>query len=520
MATGEALVRMLPTTTNMKESRHRKTSALEMLIGLALFDPGRSDSDEIRRYRELGQRLERAETGKRTGVGGDPDAGKIRAWYQAFMPEDIRKPASRVEALLRLASIIAVVLAFFTGAGAAAYFFRYDGTVPINVLPVLVIFALLPLTFFLFSVGYGLWPRRGSGQIPLLLWWMEWPVRSALQKAGHDIPENLRRQLSENWLVHSTPAGHYLRKNLQMAGVFYIFGALLWMVFHVVTTDLAFAWSSTLEMRADTLHAITRTISAPWRELVPSAAVDPATVEATRFYRADGSGFQAISSGRWWPFILMSMVVYGLLPRLLAWAIYTWRFHKTAHAAIASSDSGREILGFMEEALVTVSKDDRNRQVDPAGPASGQHVAPTGKCVALAWGLDDVEAAEIRNVLNRQVLAVEKFGGLQSLEDDRRRLSHAARSSMGNGHCDILILVPFWEAPRLHFEKRLDMLARETPKSRIIILPVAGDPSGRSGADEATWRKRVDEMNLRYGSKRVFLDVRNVIDISKLHRGI
>lgn len=499
----------------MTKTGQRSSSRLEVLIGLAIFDPAQTGSGEIRTYRQFGKRQSSA-AGISGGTGRRADAQRLREWYDAFMPEGIRESAARMAALLRLAAIIVGGIAFFTGLGAAGYLFRYDGTVPVNVLPVLVFFALLPLLMLLASALSGLLLRSGTGRIPVFFWWMEWPFRTLLRKADRDLPEGMRRNLSETWLVHSTPAGHYFRRNLQLAGVAYIFGALLWVLFHVATTDLAFAWSSTLEMRGETLYSITNVISAPWRDLVPAAVVDAGTVEATRFYRADGSGFRAVSSGRWWPFIFMSMMVYGFLPRVLAYFCYHWRFRKTVDAAMVASDSGREILGFMEESLISVSSDDRNRAVTPAGPDPDRQIRASGTCVVLLWGLDDIGQSEVRAVLHRKVLSVGSLSGLHSVTGDRKSISQAARVSFENEQCDILIMVPLWEPPRLHFEKKLEMLIQEAVKSRIIILPVADEQERNSGTGEVTWHKRVDEINVKHGGKRVYFDSRNVIEIGKL----
>ncbi len=494
----------------MNEPDRRNPSRLELLVGLALFDAGRVSSAEVRSYRQLGRRLDEQE------AGGGTEIRRIRTWYKAFMPDDARNAARRIEALLRLAAVVMAALAVSAGLGAAAWLFRYDGTVPINVLPVLAVFGLLPLLILLFSVGYALWPKKGSRHIPILLWWIERPAQSIIQKAAQDLPASVRQQLTENWLVHFAPAGNYLRKNLQLAGVLYIVAALGWILSQVAFTDLAFAWSSTLEVSGETIYAITNTISAPWRSMVPAAVVDAATVEATRFYRADSIGYQAVSSGQWWKFIIMAMLFYGLLPRVLAWFFFRWWFRITADTATVSSDSSREILGFMEQSLVTVGKHDGNRQVEPVGPAIGDKIAPSAKCIVLTWGLDVTDESGVRNVLSRQVVGMHGIGGLRSLDHDQKAVTDAARASIKHGNCDILILAPLWEAPRLHFEKRMALLEREAPKSRIIILPVIEEDQGRTEADEATWRKRVDDMNLRFGSKRLVFDSRNVIESHRI----
>jgi len=495
----------------MTDSGRNKSTRLEVLIGLSLFDPGQVSREEARAYRQFAMRQKNAGGISRL-TGRQPEAKKLHGWYDTFMPVDIKKSATRIAALLTFATVVAGVLALAAGAGAAGFFFRYDGTAPINVLPVLAIFALLPVVLLLFSVGYALWPRRGSGQIPIFFWWMQYALRPLIRKAGKEGPEGVCRNISESWLVHSTPAGHYLRRNLQLAGMAYIIGALMWVLFHVATTDLAFAWSSTLELRGETLYTVTRTISAPWRDLVPAAVVDAETVEATRFYRADRSDFPAAASGRWWPFVFMSMMVYGFLPRLPAFLFFHWRFRKTVDTAVVTSDSGREVLGLMEESLVSVSSDDRNRAVVAAASDMEPPVTTSGKCVVLTWGFGEIDTPGIRDVINREILSTAFLSGLHSMAEDRKSIAQTARASFENGHCDILVLVPLWEPPRLHFEKKLELLLQEAVKSRVFVIPVADNQDQNEENGHITWRKRVDEINLKLGGKRVFYDSRNVIE--------
>lgn len=506
----------------MTDSGHNKSTRLEVLIGLSLFDPGRVSREEAGSYRQFAMRKDSPggaseiplkNAGRATVLPGrHPEAKKLHGWYDAFMPDNIKTKASRIAALLTFATVVAGVLAFVAGAGAAGYFFRYDGTAPINVLPVLAIFALLPVILLLFSVGYAMWPRRGSGQIPIFFWWMQYALRPLIRKTGKEVPDGMQRSLSESWLVHSTPAGHLLRRNLQLAGMAYIIGALMWVLFHVATTDLAFAWSSTLELRGETLHTVTRTVSAPWRELVPAAVVDAETVEATRFYRADASDFPAAASGRWWPFIFMSMMVYGFFPRVPAFLFFHWRFRKTVDSAMVTSDSGREVLAFMEESLVSLSVDDRNRAVESAASDADSPDGTSGKCVVLTWGFGEIDTPGIRNVLNREILSTVSLSGLHSMAEDRKSIAQIARASFENGHCDILVLVPLWEPPRLHFEKKLELLLQEAVKSRLIVIPVADNQDQNGETGHITWRKRVDEIKLKLGRKRVFYDSRNVIE--------
>ncbi|MFO8028733.1 MAG: DUF2868 domain-containing protein [Cyclonatronaceae bacterium] len=488
----------------MDGTRNNAPSRLEILTGLSLFDAGSMTEERIREYRQLGIRLDR----DRNEATPTPDTEKLSTWYRDFMPEGIRETAATVTGYLRLVSIAVGFIAFLTGTGAAAYLFYYDGTEPINVLPVLTVFALLPLALLLFSVGYGLTAIRHSGHLPPVFRWIEGPVRSRLRKSLQGRAVNA----TEAWLVHSEPVSHFLKQNLQLAGAAYLTGALLWMLFNVITTDLAFSWSSTLEMRGETLYSITRTISAPWASMVPAAVVDRETVEATRYFRAGRGDIRDASSGRWWPFIFMAVLTYGFLPRALAFAWYRWRFRQSTDMALLASDTGREIIGYMENPLISTTGDDQSNAADSSATGPERPVDASNSCVVLLWGLGDTDTTGIHKILNRRILSARHIGGLNTTEEDRQILRDSIRLSLENGHCDILVVVPYEESPTIRLEKKLQILLQESRQSRIIIVPVTEDPPHKKQINEINWRSRMDEINRKHGRKRVLLDVRNLLD--------
>ena len=510
-------------------------SRLEILTGLNLFDAGVVPKERIRAYRQF---FDQKAMGKTKG-GPLSDSEKISIWYDAFMPDDVKLKAGAVAGYLRTVSIAIGIIGFLAGSGAAGYLFYYDGSSPVNVLPVLALFAFFPLVFLIFSAVFSLIESRRSGRLPLFFRWIEAPVRSRLRKMvpgqeeiardettnkSADDPASARQVdyrhnnhvlpsiTSSAWLIHSEPVRLYLKQNLQLAGTAYLTGALLWMLFHVVTTDLAFSWSSTLEVQGETLYKITQTISAPWSHLLPFAAIDADTVEATRFYRAERGDFRPASSGRWWPFIFMAILVYGFVPKLLAYVWYRWRFLKSADRSLLLSDSGRDILAFLEEPLLRTEGDDRFNAASLSGATPEQPVTATESCVVLIWGLCNIKLTGIQHVLNRRILISRHIGGLNSMELDRQVVMQAAQLSLENNHCDILVLVPYEESPVISLEKRLHVLLGESPQSRIIILPVIEDIVQNKQSYEINWSVRVDELNRYLGKKRIFLDVRNLID--------
>ena len=64
--------------------------------------------------------------------------------------DDTRTLAQQVAYARRVMSLIVMLAGLMVGNGTAALVFYYDGTQPINVLPVLSVFVLLPIVFLFF----------------------------------------------------------------------------------------------------------------------------------------------------------------------------------------------------------------------------------------------------------------------------------------------------------------------------------------------------------------------------------
>lgn len=89
-------------------------------------------------------------------------------------------------------------------------------------------------------------------------------------------------------------------------------------LYHYVSEDLRFGWSTTHTVPAEELHKVTRLVSTPWSALTDLGQPTLAQVEASRLTR-DSPEYTvpAAASGAWVAFISLSIITYGLLMRLV-----------------------------------------------------------------------------------------------------------------------------------------------------------------------------------------------------------
>ncbi len=126
---------------------HPKCAPVQTWLALAL----QTRRDEARDDAELRGR-DRAVARTLPATANDRD--RIEAWLEAVLAPEDRETVRRVDGGLRALRLLLSVVGFVAGIGAAGVVFDYDGSRPINVLPALAVFVVLPvLTLLAFVVS-------------------------------------------------------------------------------------------------------------------------------------------------------------------------------------------------------------------------------------------------------------------------------------------------------------------------------------------------------------------------------
>lgn len=409
---------------------------------------------------------------------------RLLAWLDAAASDAARLAARRTQTLATLASLALIVLGLILGASAAAAVFAYDGSQPINIIAVVGLFVGLQLLTVLLSV-IAMIPHRlpGLAAVQRLLMQLS-PGRLGALFARF-IPETQRQKLGP---LLGRLAGHqamYSRLGRwfalslgQQFGVAFNVAALAVAVAMIATTDLAFGWSTTLDSDAmvQALQVNTGLLAAPWAWAWPAAVPDHELIQATGFMRAQGmaADFPADLSGRWWPFLIMCLTVYGLLPRLILMLLARWRRAAAARDAFTNMPGTSIVLA---------------RLAEPSQAAPGHH-------------LPDAES-EIRNphsaIPTPRVIAWADPPRVDSLHVDHE--ADGSHTHLGDvvaglaGDQPLLVITRGWEPPVAELFDYLAALREATNRTQpILLLPVGFDDTDHAApptdSQLETWRRR------------------------------
>ncbi len=236
-----------------------------------------------------------------------------------FLPGDaIRK----THALLRLLLLIG---GFLIGCGLALSYFVYTGKTPLNVFHFLTIFIVPQLLIIIFFIGRAAFSPSSIGRSlsirRLLLSLCTRLFFILKKKAMGGLSTKKRSSISS---IFSKEQGSLTLWPLflasQLFGLGFNIGILGVTILKVVTTDLAFGWQSTLQLGSEKLFSIVQLIAAPWSWLLSPELSYPALteIEGSRIILKDSIlHLQTQNLTSWWPFLLLCLVVYGLLPRVI-----------------------------------------------------------------------------------------------------------------------------------------------------------------------------------------------------------
>lgn len=474
---------------------------LEILIGLKLAEERRAGDDGVRKQDRS--------FGLREDVNKLTDVQKIERWLHEPFNSSCLDEAKRYGKALSWFSRLAIAAFFLMGTGAAGFAFYYDGDRPINVLLILMLFVFMPLGLLLISFitqafrnvikpGF----RSGSG---ITGFWKSMLAIFAmrLSHANREKADSIQSFFKSFVNGHGDLVQTYVQKTIQKAGLAYISGALLWLVINIITTDLAFSWSSTLNMGPQHIHAVTETMSAPWKNIVPAAVVDYETVERTRYFRAwqqtIPGGATAVDLSGWWSFLLMSLIAYSFLPRLAAFAYYTTRLNKKAGSAIARSHEGQSLLARMDTPYIDTDSgnNDNSRLWEPLVENDQKPLDSLPSSCILLWnfGEYDFDIARVQYRFGIRKAEVYSLGGINSLAEDDKiiaRVSGAVKDIDHKQH--VIVLVEYWESADVDFEKMLKKLRDALGQKLIRIIPVAMNETDIRESNKTNWLNKINHV--------------------------
>ncbi len=454
-------------------------------------------AERVRRDREIAQQISRSDR-----------LARIRAWWRTASHGAADGAGARLERLRTIVTIVMAAAGTITGVVVALAAFAYDGSEPVNVVRLLAL--LVGVQLVLLALTLLLLPGRVPGlrHIQDLLTALNpgaWAV-GVYAKIARASPDAAR--LFE--LHAPRPAARrFVKWQLlywsQTAAVMFNVAALVTAIMLVTFSDLAFGWSTTLDVDATAVSRIVRAIASPWAPFAPLAVPSPDLVEQSQFFRLERADIAAGSSralGAWWPFTVFAVMTYGLLPRLLLLSLAAVRLRAATGALLLEDSRVTALLDRMTSpAIETAAAQHDDAPLPAIGLATAGDRPMTGSARALIWENSlppDAARSYARRQLGLEVLDIAEAGA------GRLTLDRAALEQLATDRSRTLVVfTPAWEPPLLELRDFLGELRRRIgPGTSIVVAPVPDGPRAVTEVERATWHSAIAQL----GDPHIYLE--------------
>jgi hypothetical protein len=432
------------------------------------------------------------QTRDRALLAGTPGGSRrtlLERWLQALRETEPGQlhPGRAVVGVLRGIRAALVVAGLVLGWSTAAALLRYTGDRPVNVWDFLLVFVGLQLLLFALLLASFFLPVAALGT-PLLglfrgLVAAVYPSLAARASGSTGARLEAWRALwhrlrSRRSLYHHVEPWILLGLT-QAFGVAFNLGAILGCLRLIVFSDIAFSWSTTLvQLDPGRFHALVHTLAAPFGWLWPDADPSRALVEATRYSRLEGAyvlsgagrSAQPEIVGGWWPFLLVALAFYGLLPRCLTLAVSRMRVARLlSRLPLDDAEVARVVRRLSEPQVET-----RSAAADASAPAgtratpAAARTPPGTRCTVVLWR-DAPARPELEAAVARQTRCA--IGGIHAAGGRDYEDGRFDWSALANGSDSMVIVAEGWEAPDKALLRLVGDLRRAIgPRRHIMVL--------------------------------------------------
>lgn len=373
----------------------------------------------------------------------------------------------------KIIKIVTIIFGVLSGFSITASFLSYTGKAPVNLSLFLLFFVFLQIIFFLAALiplflQFFLKPNK----IPHLLYPF---ISKSLLRIIHLLKKNSLNKLSKEKRTQIEVSLALIRGKrkvyrsiffapvfyiLQIFGVFFNLGILTATIFKVTFSDLAFGWQTTLKVDAQTISDILGIISIPWSSISQFKDFTPSKDQIEGSQMILKQGIYHLNTAdlvSWWQFLVLSVLFYGLLPRLFTSILCVILQKKELKKIKFDTPECERLIDRMRTPLVTTSglghepdleeieKKDHKKKYDTKNHSSKKSY------LALV-------PFEIKDIFNlnklRQITKTKLYGDITSVlfvehdpDQDIEAISDIINLSKHNKNMNLLFIMEAWHPP-------------------------------------------------------------------------
>ncbi|CAA6804958.1 MAG: Unknown protein [uncultured Sulfurovum sp.] len=379
--------------------------------------------------------------------------------------------------------ILAVMIGVLSGVGLLSY----SGHEPVNVIYFIAMVVFFPLITMVLAMLSML--RANHAQSLLVhispAFWMEKVLSLLPAKMQSNVSDLKINPLLLNWVMI---------KRSQLIALFFSLGLLVALLAMVITKDIAFAWSTTLQVTPETFHGFLQAVSYPWKAFYPSAVPSVELIEQSQYFRLGDKLSQeminnASKLGEWWKFLAMATLFYALILRFLMFLLSVFGLHRAIKKSFLTLSGTSKLLREMNEPIITTHAPHDEELFVPTKESYVQIIQKLDSSydVVQGWAISKEQLVVLNDSM--RVIAPKFFevGGVNSFEEDADIIA----KSRG----EVLFFVKGWEPPTMDFVDYLLELSHSVEK--VIIMPIGTVENNYEIKQSAidVWDRKLTQIN-------------------------
>jgi hypothetical protein len=284
--------------------------------------------------------------------------------------------------------------------------------------------------------------------------------------------------------------------------LFFSIGLLLGLLLVVATKDIAFSWSTTLQVSSEEFYNILNVIAYPWHTWFPSAVPSLELIEQSQYFRlGDKLSTEMIANasklGQWWKFLALATLFYAIVLRILMYVLATIGLKMAVKKSLLSLEGVSGLLRDMNEPIISTHALGMGVIKEEQALNSLQHVIhlDTSYDVVQGWAMSKEELLVLNDSMQVITPLLFDVGGTNTLDEDTEIIHKS--------HGEVLLYVKIWEPPTMDFMDYLEELVMDVDK--VIVMPVGTQENGYAIENKfmAIWERKL----ATYNNNKVWLKV-------------
>ncbi|MCH6254944.1 DUF2868 domain-containing protein [Puniceicoccaceae bacterium K14] len=289
-----------------------------------------------------------------------------------------------------------------------------------------------------------------------------------------DLLAKVGRFRSRLW-IYKDPLRWKFFQLAQSLGMAFNLGAILALATAVTFSDRAFGWQTSLDITPEAVHSCITTLSLPWSWALPETKGFPdlLQIQGSQIVLKDGIlSLNTADLTSWWPFLILSTIVYGFFPRLILNGLAHLNLKKCLRSIDIENAETKRVLRRLNAHQFAFTTDNsvsapKSNPATSENPNAYRNSPPTSCQAWIASTLEtQFSSKKIKEILFQELGAVETNELRDELVDSREQL----KQSLSDNQSSVCFVLEAW-LPPLEETKQLVRNAREVlaPKTSIHI---------------------------------------------------